>query len=292
MADTHLGVSRLEAGDNLFLDRLVGDQATQGGATLAGGADRTEQDGSHRHVQVSAWAEDHRVVAPQLQNAAGESRSNFRRHFTSHAGAAGGADQGHTRVVHQRFAGITATDNHLAQVRRGITEVFHYALEQCLAGQRGERGLLRRLPDHRVAADQRQGGIPGPDRDREVEGTDHPHHPQWMPGLAHVVARTFGGDGQAVQLARQADGEVADVDHFLYFTQAFLSDLTGFPRHQFAQVGLVLTQYFAELAHQFTATRCRDLAPQVERMLGATDLLLDFGGTFPVHRGNLAAVDR
>ena len=35
-----------------------------------------------------------------------------------------------------------------------------------------ERRLLRGLPDHRVAADQRERRVPGPDRDREVERRD------------------------------------------------------------------------------------------------------------------------
>ena len=56
MANAHFGIGGLEAGDDLFLHRLMCDQATQGGATLAGGADRTEQDGTHGHVQVGAGA--------------------------------------------------------------------------------------------------------------------------------------------------------------------------------------------------------------------------------------------
>ncbi|MNP59661.1 hypothetical protein D3C76_1546710 [compost metagenome] len=78
----------------------MGDQATQGGAALTGSADGAEQDRANGHVQIGAWAEDHRVVAAQLEDAAGETRGDFRRHFTAHAGAAGGADQRDTRVIH------------------------------------------------------------------------------------------------------------------------------------------------------------------------------------------------
>ena len=107
-----------------------------------------------------------------------------------------------------------------------------------------------------------------------------------------MVARTLGSDGQTVQLTGQADGEIADVDHFLNFTQAFLSDLAGLPRHQLTEIGLVFTQDVAQLTHQFATARRRNLAPQLERMICATDVLLYFGGTFPVHGGDAAAIDR
>ena len=53
-----------------------------------------------------------------------------------------------------------------------------------------ERRLLRRLPDHRVAADQGERRVPGPDRDREVEGGDDADHAERVPGLA-----SCGGPG-------------------------------------------------------------------------------------------------
>ncbi len=134
------------------------------------------------------------------------------------------------------------------------------------------RGLLRRLPDHGITADQRQRGIPRPHRDWEVERADHAYHAQRVPGLAHVVAGTLGCDGKTVQLAREAHREVADIDHFLDFAEAFLGDLARLPGHQFAEFGLVPTQFLAEQPHQFTTARRRHLAPGAERLFGALDL--------------------
>ncbi len=292
VADAHLGIGGLEAGNDFFFDRLMGDQPTQGGATLASSAHGAEQDRAYGHVQVGAWAEDHRVVAAQFKDAAGKACGDFRRHFAAHAGAAGGADQGDTRVIHQCGAGVAAADDHLAEVLGGIGEFLQHALEQRLASQCGERGLFRRFPDHGVAAHQRQRGVPRPYGDREVESADHADHAQRVPGFAHVVAWALGSDGQAVQLAGQAYSEVADVDHFLHFTQPFLGDFAGFPGHQLAQVGLIFAQHITELTHQLAATRCRYFAPGVKCMLGATDLLLHLGGTFPVHTANTAAINR
>ena len=49
---------------------------------------------------------------------------------------------------------------------------------------------------------------------------------------------SFAGDGEAVQLARQADGEVAHVDHFLDLAFALGADLARLESDQKSQVGL------------------------------------------------------
>ena len=292
VADAHFAVGGFDAGNHFVLDRAVHDQAAQGGATLASSTHSREQDAAHGQVQVGARGQDHGVVATQFEDAAAETGSNTWAHFTTHAGAAGGADQRHARVVDHGFAGFTAADNQLGQASRGIAEGFQGFFEQSLASQGGERGFLRRLPHHRVTGHQGQGGVPGPDGNREVEGADHADHAQRVPGFTHVVAWALGGDGQAVQLTRQANGEVADVDHFLYFAQAFLGDLAGFDRYQLAQVSLVLTQHFAEQAHQFATARGRHGAPGFEGALGLVDAGDGLGLAEQFHRGDLAAVDR
>ena len=42
-----------------------------------------------------------------------------------------------------------------------------------------------------------------------------------MPGFQQLVLGAFAGQGQPLQLARQADSELADVHHLLYFAEAF-----------------------------------------------------------------------
>ena len=138
--------------------------------------------------------------------------------------------------------------------------------QQRLAGQRGQQGLLRRLPDHGVTADQGERGVPRPHRHREVEGADHADHAERVPLLHHPVAGALGGDGEAEQLPRLADGEVADVDHLLHLAQALGADLARLDRHQRAEVLLVLAQQVAEHAHQLAADRAGDQAPGRERV--------------------------
>jgi pyrroloquinoline quinone (PQQ) biosynthesis protein C len=59
--------------------------------------------------------------------------------------------------------------------------------------------------------------------------------------------------GQAVKLARQANGEVADVDHLLHLADAFGANLAHLQRDQFAQRLLVRAQEVAQVAHDFAA---------------------------------------
>ena len=101
------------------------------------------------------------------------------------------------------------------------------ALEQRLRRERGQRRLFRGLPDESVAADERDGGVPGPDRDGKVEAGDDADDAERMPCLHHAMAGSLGGDGEAVELARQADGVVANVDHLLHFAARLGDDLAG-----------------------------------------------------------------
>ena len=133
------------------------------------------------------------------------------------------------------------------------------------AGERRERCLVARLPDHRVAAHERQRGVPRPHRDREVEGGDDSDRTHRVPRLHQPVAGPLGGDRETVQLARETDREVADVDHLLDLAEAFRADLAGLDRHQLAELVLVLAEQLAEPPHRRTAHRAGCLAPRLER---------------------------
>ena len=71
----------------------------------------------------------------------------------------------------------------------------------------------------------------------------------------------LGRDRESVQLARQAHGEVADVDHLLHLAATFLQELAGLERHQQAESVLGRTQRVAIAAHQLAAPRRGHVAP-------------------------------
>ena len=73
--------------------------------------------------------------------------------------------------------------------------------------------------------------------------------------------RPLAVHGQAVELARQADREVGDVDHLLHFALALGEDLADFEGDQAAQLVLVLAQLVADLADDLAAARRRPGPP-------------------------------
>ena len=148
------------------------------------------------------------------------------------------------------------------------THVGGGPLDQRLACQRGQRRQLRRLPHHGVTAHQRDRGVPRPDRDGEVERGDHTDDAERMPGLHQPVARALGGDGLAVQLPRQADRELADVDHLLHLAERLGGDLARLDRDECGEIGLVLDEQLAEAGHQRSPDRCRGGAPRRKRLRG------------------------
>mgnify|MGYP000962076897 CR=1 FL=1 len=92
-----------------------------------------------------------------------------------------------------------------------------------------------------------------------------------MPLFHQPMLRTFGGDGEAIQLSAQTDGEIADVDHLLHFAERLLPDFANLPRHQFGEIGFVLSQRFAKAPHELAAHRGRDDAPTEKGFMGVPD---------------------
>ena len=161
--------------------------------------------------------------------------------------------------------------------------------DDVLAGDGAERCFAGRLPHHRIAADKSQGAVPGPDRNREVEGGNDTDGPERVPLLHHAVHRPFALECRAGKRAAETDGIVADVDHFLHFPQAFGQDLAHFQRDESSQHILFLAQRDRKLTHDFASFGSRHSAPELERFHRLPDnrvvvglaRLFDFGQQFP-----------
>ena len=152
------------------------------------------------------------------------------------------------------------------------------SLEDGLGGEGGEGSLFGGLPDDGVAADEGEGGVPAPDGDGEVEGGDDADDAEGVPGLHHAVLGALGGNGEAGELAREAGGEGADVDHLLDFAVAFGEDLAGFDGDEAAEGFEVGAKLFAEEADEFAALRGWDVAPLEEGGVSLGDGLLAASG--------------
>ena len=243
----------------------VHDQPAQRRAALARGARRGEHDAAHREVEIGRRGDDRGVVAAELQQHPAEPLRDPRTDLLSHPHRTGRAQQRHPRIVDQALADLAPAHDQPAHLARRA-DIVGGALDQRLAGQRGQRRQLRRLPHHGVAAHQRDRGVPRPHRDREVERGDDADDAERMPGLHQPVPGPLGGDGLAVQLPRQADGELADVDHLLHLAEGLGGDLARLDGDQRGEIGLVLDEQLAEPRHQRAAHRCRGRAPRRERL--------------------------
>ena len=92
-----------------------------------------------------------------------------------------------------------------------------------------------------------------------------------MPGLHHPVVGRSVAMVQAIELARQPDGEVADVDHLLDLAEALGHDLAGLERHEPAEIILGGAQFLRENSHELPTPRRRDLAPGIKGLRGPAD---------------------
>jgi hypothetical protein len=185
-------------------------------------------------------------------------------------GRAGEADQRNALVVDELLSEIAAgVIEHEEDV--GETAGLQHVVADLHGRDRRQRGLRRRLPDRDVAADRGDERVPGPDRDREVERGDDSDQTDRVPLLVHAVARTLGMHGQAVELARETDRELADVDHFLHFAVALGLGLAHLQRDQRTQRVLVHAQRLGAQPDRLAAARRRGGAPDLERGLRALD---------------------
>ncbi len=74
----------------------------------------------------------------------------------------------------------------------------------------------------------------------------------------------FGRDGEAIELARQPDGEIADVDYLLNLAKTFRDNFADLNRDQSAQSLLVGARFFAKQPYKFAALRRGHQSPGAE----------------------------
>jgi hypothetical protein len=92
-----------------------------------------------------------------------------------------------------------------------------------------------------------------------------------MPRLHEPVCWPLGRHGAAVELPRQPDREIADVDHLLDLAQRLGADLADLDADQAGEVSLVLGQQLAEALDQTAADRSRYCPPGQERRMRCLD---------------------
>jgi len=170
--DGHLGIGLLEPDEKFVANFLVDDDTTERRAALAGRADRAEEDSPYGKIEIGGRCHDHAVVAAEFEKGATQTRGDDRRHLFAHAATACRTDEWNSRVRGEFLAEIAAANDDFEQTIRYLAAPLCRFLDKPLAGHRGDGRFLRRFPDHRVATNHGEGRVPGPHRDRIIEGGD------------------------------------------------------------------------------------------------------------------------
>ena len=289
IADAHLAVGIDQGLDGLVVDRLVDEQAARCRAALAGGADGAEDHGGNGQFDVSRFVHDDGVVAAELEQALAHPSGDTLADHAADLARAGEGEQVDALVVDEALSQVVGRFHERGEYRR-VVGVGQGLVDDVLHRRAAQHALRARLPDGGVAADGRNEGVPGVDGHGEVEGRDHADHAQRVPLLVQAVSGPLGVHGVAVEHARLAQREVADVDHLLDLAVALGLDLAHFQRDQGAQSVLVVAQGVVDQPHGVTTLRGRDLAPGQSGFLGGLDDLLVVLHGSAAHPGDDAAV--
>src|SRR5687768_7507906 len=90
-----------------------------------------------------------------------------------------------------------------------------------------------------------------------------------MPLLHQAMFGALGLNREAVKLAREADGEIADVDHFLHFAFGFDEDFAHLKRNESREIGFDLAKRVAESANRFATDRSGNRPPFQKSFMSA-----------------------
>lgn len=233
ITDAHLFVGVDQGLGELAGDRLVHDDASRAGAALARGADGAEEDRRDGYFEVGVFGHDDGVVTAQLEDRAAETAGHHLGDAAPHLGGAGEGDQRQARVVDQPLAhGASRAGDEAEDAFQAV--VGHDLVADVLGGHAGQRRGGGGLPHSGVAADRRDGGVPRPDCHGEVERRDHADGTERMPLFVHAVAGTLGVDREPIELARETDREVADIDHLLHLAVSLGADFAHLEGDQVA----------------------------------------------------------
>ena len=228
-----------------------------------------EEHRAQHQIGIGVVHHDDAVVAAEFQNRAAQP---VRDHFgdaASHFGGTREADQWNARIFHQHLADRIARPDH--EVEDALQPV---PVEHAIARSSAPRSPASGVSDegrhstqsphtaaiiafHAHTATGKLNALITP----TTPSGCHCSYIRW-PGRSLCMVSPY-------KLAREADREIADVDHLLHFAQALGQNLAHLERNQRAQILFVGAQFVADLAHDFAALRRRNHAPLQEGRGGA-----------------------
>ena len=157
---------------------------------------------------------------------------------------------------------------------------------------RGARRVARRLPDHRVAAHERDGVDPHRDHRREVEGRDRGGDAERSPQGLGVDVACDHGRVEAREMAREPAGEVDRLEATEDLAERIGERLAVIPRDQARHLLPVAVHEVAEGEEDLAARDERRVAPGGECRLRSSHGLVDLGLPAARHPGEHLASRR
>ena len=244
----------------------MNDQPPQRRAALAAGAGGGEHDRPQRQFKIGRRRDDRAVVAAQFQQRATQPRGDRLRHGPAHRDRAGRRDQRQRGGLRQS-PGPRRRRRPTRLTSPGGTSGISAStsMHNRVAGQRGQRRLFRRLPDHRVAADQREHRVPGPDGDGKIERRDHADRARAdaiAPSADAPAARWRSSGRKAAGSGRRRSRRCRSSPALRPATPARILPVSSVTSMR--QIGLVLAQLVADSPHEFAPPRRGHDAPAHE----------------------------
>ena len=268
IADRDAVVDLAQARDEAVVDALVDEQPAQRRAALAGRAHRREGDGAQREVEVGRGRRRSRRCCRRARGWRGRSAPRAAARPARPMAVEPVAETTGTRGSSTRISPIsrppisTSDRPSGASPKRAIARSTSACVASAVSGVFSDGFQTTGSPQTKASAAFQDQTATGK---LKAEIT-----PQTPSGCQVSIMRWSGRSVamvSAVELARQPDGEVADVDHLLDLAEALREDLAGLERDEPAEIGLCGAQLLAEQAHELAAPRRRHAAPAQERVV-------------------------
>ena len=198
-------------------------------ADLTGMIEATLGQRRYGTVEIGALRQDHRGRAAMFQRAAGAG-GELRPQGPADLGRADEAEEADARIGHQR-GGILAVRRH-----HGLRPGFRQSglMQDLHEVQARQRGLVRRLHDHRATGRDRRRHLVRDQVERMVEGTDRDHDTnRLLPREGNPVLGALGdahGDHLPRTAAQFVDADVHGIDGPVDLDQGIGQRLAAFAR--------------------------------------------------------------
>jgi len=220
----------------LFVNRIEDEDATAGGASLTGIAERGKQNPFGAVVEIGVVANDERILAAKFERYFCQSLSGSHSDLFAHERRAGETDHADGWILDEWCARLFAIALH---------DVEQAGRQSGLVGDLTEdpgcgRCVFGGFEDGGVPADEGGENFPGHIGDGGVGRDDEAGHPDRLANRHHIAIRRAAGRGAPVEALALAGIEKAKLNRAAGFAESVFVRFAGFEMDDAGHVGLML----------------------------------------------------